>query len=79
MFRLGFFRKKDSRFERIPFESIETFDYIGQESLLGAIFSDDIDNYECVMDKVFDELNRVSLMYKDRIKKITLSFDDQTF
>lgn len=63
--KIEFFRKKDTHFE-----SIGTYDYIGQESLLGAIFSDDPEIYTCVMDNVFEKINIVTQIYIEKTKKI---------
>lgn len=45
----------------------ETF-YLGEESLLGSFFSDNIDDYNCVMDKALRELNAVAGIYAERTK-----------
>jgi len=42
--------------------------YIRESTLLGAIFSDDIENYECVMENVFEKLNVVSQVYERKNK-----------
>lgn len=52
-----------------PFKSNGVSHYIGIPSLLGAIFSDDIEMYKCIMDKSFKKLNLVSLIYSSKLNE----------
>ena len=45
--------------------------YIGKQSLLGAIYSDSIELYECNMQNVFSRLSLVTKVYAERAKKLT--------
>lgn len=48
--------------------------YIGEASLFGAIFSDDINRYNCVMEKAFNKLNIISQIYQERVNNITQEY-----
>ncbi len=52
--------------ENNNFVSKGTSYYIGEETLLGAIFTDDLEIYNCVMENVFLKLNIVSQVYKEK-------------
>ena len=45
--------------------------YIGKQSLIGAIYADTLDVYECNMRNVFSRLNLVTKIYAERTKKLT--------
>ena len=45
--------------------------YIGKQSLIGAIYADTFDVYECNMRNVFSRLNLVTKIYAERTKKLT--------
>lgn len=45
--------------------------YIGKQSLIGAIYADTFDIYECNMRNVFSRLNLVTKIYAERTKKLT--------
>ena len=45
--------------------------YIGKQSLIGAIYADTFDMYECNMRNVFSRLNLVTKIYAERTKKLT--------
>jgi len=51
--------------------------YIRESILLGAIFSDDIEIYECVMKNVFEKLNVVSQVYERKTDSLMLMYKDQ--
>lgn len=44
--------------------------YIGKSSLIGAVYSDDFESYECNMQNVFSRLNLVTRIYIDRTAKL---------
>ena len=62
---LEFFRK-----QRDTLIKIGESGYIGKESLLGAVFSDNPEIYSCVMDNVFDKANIVARVYKGKMQGI---------
>jgi len=70
---IEFFRKKTTKFE-----SMGKFDYIGQESLLGAIFSDDPEIYTCVINNVFEKINIVTQIYIEKTKEIKKLYIDSS-
>src|SRR3989338_1486438 len=45
--------------------------YIGKQSLIGTIYADTLDVYECNMRNVFSRLNLVTKIYAERTKKLT--------
>ena len=45
--------------------------YIGKASLLGAVFSDNKDSYECSMNRALDRLKTVSEIYEKRTNKLS--------
>jgi len=47
-----------------------TSSYIGKQSLLGAIYADTFEAYECNMQNVFSRLNLVTRIYAERTKKL---------
>lgn len=47
-----------------------TSSYIGKQSLIGAIYSDTFEAYECSMQNVFSRLNLVTRIYTERTKKL---------
>lgn len=49
------------------FESKGTSHYLRQATLFGAVFTDDIEVYECVMESAFKDLKAVSQVYKKKI------------
>jgi hypothetical protein len=42
--------------------------YLGDESMAGAFFTDNIEDYNCIMDKAMAELNAVSKIYLEKTK-----------
>lgn len=44
--------------------------YLGKQSLIGAVYSDTLDAYECNMRNVFSRLNLVTKVYFERTKKL---------
>ncbi|MCH8004194.1 MAG: hypothetical protein IH934_06210 [Nanoarchaeota archaeon] len=51
--------------------------YIRESTLLGAVFSGDIEIYECVMENVFEKLNVVSQVYERKTDNLRLFYKDQ--
>lgn len=47
-----------------------TSSYIGKSSLIGAIYTDTLDSYECDMQNAFSRLNLVTKIYIERTKKL---------
>ena len=47
--------------------------YLGEESLLGAFFTDNVDDYNCIMDKAVRELNTVAKIYAERTRLLDKS------
>lgn len=45
--------------------------YLGKSSLIGAVYADTFDTYECNMQNVFSRLNLVTKIYIERTKKLT--------
>lgn len=79
-----FYRKSGN-----AFESTGTTYYLGEETLLGAVFSDDISIYECTMGSIFEKIGIVTEIYKSRTIAIRdayssegnrcAAFDDTTY
>lgn len=44
--------------------------YVGKPSLVGAVYSDTLEGYECNMQNVFSRLNLVTRIYMDRTAKL---------
>ena len=63
--------------ENNNFVSEGTSYYIGESALLGAVFSDNLDGYSCVMENVFDDLNVVSRVYEKKINNLRSIYDGQ--
>tara|TARA_Y100000310_G_scaffold2558_1_gene3289 strand:+ start:7460 stop:8467 length:1008 start_codon:yes stop_codon:yes gene_type:complete len=62
---LQFFELVDGVLESKGFSN-----YIKEAGLIGAIFSDEVENYECSMKNVFKKLNIVSKVHKERINRV---------
>ncbi|MBI2134988.1 hypothetical protein HYU09_03280 [Candidatus Woesearchaeota archaeon] len=62
---IEFFRKQQDRFVKIGESG-----YIGRESLLGAVFSDNPEIYSCVMGNVFEKTGIVTRIYRGKIERI---------
>jgi hypothetical protein len=58
---ITFYKKKGTNWVPSPQSA-----YLGMPALIGAIFSDDYENYKCAMDKAFDKYNLVTQVYYDR-------------
>ena len=69
---LEFFNSENNKFV-----SRGTSYYLRGPTLLGAVFSDDLDNYDCVMENVFEKLNVVSQVYERRSGSLMLKYKDQ--
>lgn len=63
--KLEFFMKSGEKFVKLE----ESY-YLTPESILGAIFSDDGEIYNCVMENIFKKLNIVSSIYLERTKLV---------
>jgi len=50
--------------------------YARNEGLLGAVFSDDVSKYECVMVNAFKKLELVSQVYESKAKNLMITFVD---
>ncbi|MBR9699307.1 hypothetical protein GOV09_02535 [Candidatus Woesearchaeota archaeon] len=59
------------------FRSIGSADYFSDASLLGAIFSEDNEEYDCVMKKAFDRLDSVAEIYSDRANQMYNNYVDE--
>ena len=62
---IEFFEKSGTSFQ-LTGESY----YIGENILLGAVFTDDSETYNCVMDNVFEKINIVTQIYKKKVESI---------
>jgi hypothetical protein len=51
-----------------------TSDYLKKESLIGAIFAEDWDTFNCVMKKAFKKLNLVSKVYLERSETLETAY-----
>ena len=51
----------------------DTSDYIGKQSLIGAIYADTIEVYECNMQNAFSRLNLVTRVYIDRTNQLIIA------
>ncbi len=63
--KITFYRKQGNRF----LEENQTY-YLGRESLIGAIFSQDAGMYLCSMRKALDRMSKVALIYENRSKQM---------
>ena len=68
----------DVHFEDGEFINKETSYYIREPALLGAIFADDIDIYNCVMEDAFKKLNIVSQIYEKKTQNIAAYYSSQS-
>ena len=50
--------------------------YADKETLLGAIFTDDIETYNCFMGKVFKKLDIVTKIYKRKTGELVNAYSD---
>jgi len=55
------------------FDSVGVSTYLGEPMLLGALFSQDIDDYNCNLKKAFNKLNIVTQIYKKRTEVLAES------
>lgn len=69
---LEFYRKSGN-----AFESTGTTYYLGEETLLGAVFSDDLSIYECTMGSIFEKIGIVTGIYKSRTIAIRDAYSSQ--
>lgn len=63
---LNFYQKKG-----IDFEPKGTSSYIGLSSLLGAVYSDQLENYDCSMQNAFSRLGLIANIYLIRTKNLS--------
>lgn len=73
--KIDFFKKLKIG-PKYKFDKIGNSQYIGMESLLGAIFTDDIEIYTCVMDNIFEKINIVTQIYIERTNKIKQKYNE---
>ncbi|HJN56360.1 MAG: hypothetical protein QF436_03165 [Candidatus Woesearchaeota archaeon] len=66
---IEFFEKRNDRFVKSDSSS-----YIGRETLLGAVFTDKKELYECIMSNIFEKLNIVTQIYMKKTKSIIQSY-----
>ncbi len=50
----------------IRFEPVRKMPYLGNEMIIGAMFSQDAENYKCNMEKAMEKMNIVSMVYRKR-------------
>lgn len=62
---IRFYKKQGTGFS----ETRETY-YLRRASVYGAIFSEDVDSYDCSMKKAFQRLNLVNQVYKEKVSKL---------
>ena len=63
--RIKFYQKKKSLFELVG-EPI----YLGKSSLIGAVYTDKLELYECSMQNVFSKINLITKIYIERTNKL---------
>lgn len=56
------------------FESRGASYYLGENMLLGAVFTDKVEDYDCVMKNSFKDLNVVSKVYEKKINNLKLYY-----
>ena len=66
---IEFFEKSNDKFIKKG-----SSNYVKKETLLGAIFSDNVELYNCVLNNVFKKINIVSQIYKGKMQKIRDSY-----
>lgn len=59
------------------FNLVDRSHYLKQPTLLGAIFADDIEIYECIMETAFKKLNIVSKIYKKKTEDLRDHYTSQ--
>lgn len=67
--KITFYKKVDNRFVELMSDST----YLGKPMLLGAVFSQDRDDYNCNRKKAFNKLNIVSQVYEKRTEVLAES------
>lgn len=60
-----FYQKKQN-----SWDSKGTSFYVGRNSLVGAVYADSVEGYECSMKNVFSRLNLATKIYAERTKKL---------
>jgi hypothetical protein len=63
--KVEFYELKNNKWEKKSAVS-----YLGRESMIGAFFTDNPEDYACIMDKALGELNAVSRVYAERTKML---------
>ncbi|MBL7055543.1 hypothetical protein ISS07_01380 [Candidatus Woesearchaeota archaeon] len=66
---LEFFQKQGS-----SFVSVGTSKYLTEEALIGAIFSDSSELYDCAMDNVFRKANIITQIYIERTQSLVSKY-----
>jgi len=59
------------------FESSGVSYYLGENMLLGAVFTDEAENYVCATKNSFKDLNVVSQVYEKKINKLKLDYENE--
>ncbi len=72
---INFFENKNKEWSPSAAEPQKISNYI-KESLIGAIYSDDLEQYKCSMNNVLSRLKKVTSIYNKRVEK--LHSDSQT-
>ena len=67
--KITFYKKNGNIFDSVSGDST----YLGKPMLLGAVFSQDRDDYNCNLKKAFNKLNIVSQVYKKRTEVLAES------
>ena len=62
-----------SKFDNKLYPVGEPIPFLKKESLIGAVFADTRDIYDCNMKKAFDRLNMMGKLYHDRTEDISAS------
>jgi|TARA_Y100000031_G_C8231409_1_gene391073 hypothetical protein len=67
---IEFFQKEGNDFTSSGSQNLGSSNYLGTKTLLGAIISDDKEIYECSMKDIFEKINIVTDIYKEKTERI---------
>jgi len=70
---IEFYEKKGAQFELVG-----KANYLGNPMILGAMFSGNLENYECNVEKAFNKLGIVSMVYEKRTKSLSDSYAESS-
>lgn len=70
---VDFYQKNSTGFKKLSDVSLG---YFGEESLFGAVFTDDPDNYRCIFRKGLQKLEIVGEVYKHRTELVAKSYEE---